>query len=850
MRTGRERRLGHGLRRYLLANLIDNVGTGLWAPLSLIFFTRAQHLPIDDVGAALSAGGLLGLLAGPLAGNLVDRWGPARFVVLGNLARAGICALYPAVGSAWQVCVLAAVFTGCERLFWTANAPLLGALVPEPDLTWAFGLLSTSRLVGLGAGAGLGAAFGGGLVGDAGGLHLIAYGNAVSYVGAAVLASAAGSGRYRADRSGPGPGTADGGWRSLLADRPYLLLCLLQVQLTLATQSLVVILPVVALDVLRGPAWLPGALVVLACCCLVLARGPALRLVERRSRTYALRLSCLLFTVAFLAMVPAGVVPAGWAVPLALAVAAVGGTAEALYAPVTMAMANEVAPAALKGRYSALFQTAFGLAGAAGPVLFTTLLAVGNGTLWAVMAGLSLVSTLVVPPVLRTLRRPPTPCSSPAAPPSGGPGRSADPVPRRIVLAGVPGAGKTTLAARLSLRLGVPHIELDGLYHGPDWSTRDEFADDVRAVTAAPGWVCDAPYYWVVGDILGSRADTFVWLDLPRRTVLRRVVRRSVVRVVTGRRLWHGNVETWRSLLFNPQHPVRLVWARYGQRQRETAEFLARYPHARTVRLTSPAEVRRWLGTLPDRLTADAPREPRTPGTPRESTQPTRSTEPTKKEGAMFNTDTRFMRVESPYEVHLAQNTLTREQVARLYETAPMDRTAAISRTDPRHEKLYQMNLVYLMVNNQESRIIESLPEEWQELYADLSGGRVTRWLSEGTGIKLDGLSLDIGVYTHHDGDFLSAHKDKPDKAITALLYLNEEWPAHSGGEFEIRVSGDHATPPVFSIAPQPGLVLAFPPNDKSWHSVSRIATGGSPTRLLIQFEYWYEHKDRYPLYH
>ncbi|MGW2848852.1 hypothetical protein ACWC5G_29175, partial [Streptomyces sp. NPDC001274] len=64
MRTGRERRLGHGLRRYLLANLIDNVGTGLWAPLSLIFFTRAQHLPIDDVGAALSAGGLLGLLAG------------------------------------------------------------------------------------------------------------------------------------------------------------------------------------------------------------------------------------------------------------------------------------------------------------------------------------------------------------------------------------------------------------------------------------------------------------------------------------------------------------------------------------------------------------------------------------------------------------------------------------------------------------------------------------------------------------------------------------------------------------------------------------------------------------------
>ncbi|WP_327327074.1 2OG-Fe(II) oxygenase [Streptomyces sp. NBC_01210] len=215
----------------------------------------------------------------------------------------------------------------------------------------------------------------------------------------------------------------------------------------------------------------------------------------------------------------------------------------------------------------------------------------------------------------------------------------------------------------------------------------------------------------------------------------------------------------------------------------------------------------------------------------------------------MFNTDARFMRVESPYEVHLAQNTLTREDVARLYATAPMDQTTPITRTDPRHEKLYRMNLVYLMVNNQKSRIVDSLSEEWKSLYADLAGDEVTRWLSEGTGIKLDGLSLDIGVYTHVDGDFLSAHKDKPNKAVTALLYLNEDWPSNAGGEFEIRVSGDHQTPPVFSIPPRPGLVLAFPPNDQSWHSVSPISTGDSLTRLLVQFEYWYDHEDRYPLY-
>ncbi|WP_327327075.1 AAA family ATPase [Streptomyces sp. NBC_01210] len=180
---------------------------------------------------------------------------------------------------------------------------------------------------------------------------------------------------------------------------------------------------------------------------------------------------------------------------------------------------------------------------------------------------------------------------------------------RRIVIAGIPGAGKTTLAASLARRLKVPHIEMDGLYYGPNWTPRGEFTDDVRHLTNGPGWVCDAQYHWIVGDILGGRADTFIWLDLPRRIVVSRVIRRSLVRVITGRRLWqHGNVETWRSLLFNPQHPIRLAWARYAQRQRETADFLSRHPHAAVVRLKSAAQVRRWLRTLPSAAAGDSAR--------------------------------------------------------------------------------------------------------------------------------------------------------------------------------------------------------------------------------------------------
>ena len=76
--------------------------------------------------------------------------------------------------------------------------------------------------------------------------------------------------------------------------------------------------------------------------------------------------------------------------------------------------------------------------------------------------------------------------------------------------------------------LDIRHIEMDALYHGPGWTHRAEFADDVERATRAPAWICDAQYHWVVGDLLGERADTFVWLDLPRRTVMSRVLRRSV----------------------------------------------------------------------------------------------------------------------------------------------------------------------------------------------------------------------------------------------------------------------------------------------------------------------------------
>jgi adenylate kinase family enzyme len=68
---------------------------------------------------------------------------------------------------------------------------------------------------------------------------------------------------------------------------------------------------------------------------------------------------------------------------------------------------------------------------------------------------------------------------------------------RKISIIGSSCSGKTTLAAQLAERLGVPHLELDALHHGPNWqeATADELRAKVEeALTGLDGWVADGNY--------------------------------------------------------------------------------------------------------------------------------------------------------------------------------------------------------------------------------------------------------------------------------------------------------------------------------------------------------------------
>ena len=88
-----------------------------------------------------------------------------------------------------------------------------------------------------------------------------------------------------------------------------------------------------------------------------------------------------------------------------------------------------------------------------------------------------------------------------------------------MIVAGTSGAGKTTLARRVARVLAVPHVEIDALFPGPEWTRSETFEADVDRFSAKSGWATEWQYSRVRG-VLAERADLLVWLDLPRAVVM------------------------------------------------------------------------------------------------------------------------------------------------------------------------------------------------------------------------------------------------------------------------------------------------------------------------------------------
>ncbi|MBN9503271.1 MAG: adenylate kinase [Armatimonadetes bacterium 55-13] len=170
--------------------------------------------------------------------------------------------------------------------------------------------------------------------------------------------------------------------------------------------------------------------------------------------------------------------------------------------------------------------------------------------------------------------------------------------PKRIMVYGVTGSGKTTLARMIGEATGLPWHSVDDLTWEADWTPASEEVqrERISAICEQEAWVLDTAYRkWL--DIPLARVDLIVGLDYPRWFSLWRLFRRTVARVVDKRPICNGNVENLRQML---SRDSILVWhfRSYKKKRATIEQFEREQGRYQVIRLRSQRETDTWLRSL------------------------------------------------------------------------------------------------------------------------------------------------------------------------------------------------------------------------------------------------------------
>jgi MFS family permease len=377
-------------RPFVVAMLVDALGSGLFLPFSILYFHHAGGLSLTDAGLGLSIAMLAALPAPLAAGSLVDRAGPKRIVVASNAARAIGLLAYLAVHSLPALIAASFLVALSDRLFWAAQ-PVLVAEIAGPGRRdrW-FGLITAVRCAGLG----LGGLLAGAAVSRVGvtGYHLLAIANAISFAScAALLAHLRIPARQPAAPAGSPPARR-GSVLATMADRPFCGVVLGNLAFGIARTAILVGLPVYAVQVLDMPPWLAGALYAEYTTLIAIGQTVLVRRLERCRRTRALMLAACLWAAAFLLFAAATLLPHAAVGPYLVAVTGVYTLAVMLHLGVIDALVVEAAPDQARGRYVAVYQLSWAIANAIAPGLFTVLLAWRSSSPWLALTVLALLA--------------------------------------------------------------------------------------------------------------------------------------------------------------------------------------------------------------------------------------------------------------------------------------------------------------------------------------------------------------------------------------------------------------------------------------------------------------------------
>lgn len=168
----------------------------------------------------------------------------------------------------------------------------------------------------------------------------------------------------------------------------------------------------------------------------------------------------------------------------------------------------------------------------------------------------------------------------------------------RILVYGVTGSGKTTMARQIAARTGLPWHEADNLTWEPGWVVvpAEEQRRRIAAICAGERWILDTAYgAWL--EVPLARVELIVALDYPRWRSLARLIGRTLLRNLDHKPICNGNTESLRQT-FSRDSIILWHFQSFARKRDRIRAWAADESGPDVVRLTSPAAARRWLESL------------------------------------------------------------------------------------------------------------------------------------------------------------------------------------------------------------------------------------------------------------
>lgn len=376
---------------------VDMLGSGLFMPISLLYFTAVTGMPLTTVGLLMSTATIVTLPLPILIGYLADRWNTRDLVLIAQVVQAAGFTAYVGVrGPASMLVVIVIVALG-QRMFWSSFFTVVAGLAePGEDDRRNDQRFALTGMVQA-AGTGLGALIGGLALVKASvpAYRLVVLVNAATFLVSAVLMLLVPrAGRpERPAAAGKGPA---GGYRVLLRDRPYLLLIAANTVFALCSVMIGIAVPIYLIEALPTPDWLVGPLLAINTLLLATGQGFVVRLVRPFTRMRSMALAGVCWVLWSIAFALALRVPTVVLVPYLVISMVFYVAAELIHAPISNALAAAAAPEHVRGRYLAIFQYCFTLATIIAPTFFTVLYSRGAALPWIVLGVLTAGSTVVM----------------------------------------------------------------------------------------------------------------------------------------------------------------------------------------------------------------------------------------------------------------------------------------------------------------------------------------------------------------------------------------------------------------------------------------------------------------------